>query len=50
MVLTQSVRIALNTIKQAVNMIQKSNIDISMEEDDEDDVYVITLKVQKNKK
>ena len=50
MVLTQSVRIALNTIKQAVNMIQKSNIDISMEEEDEDDVYVITLKVQKNKK
>lgn len=49
MVLTQSVRIALNTIKQAVNMIQKSNIDIAMEEEDRDDIYVITLKVQKHK-
>lgn len=50
MVLTQSVRIALNTIKQAVNMIRMSNIDIDMEEEDRDDVYVITLKVAKNKK
>lgn len=50
MVLTQSVRIALNTIKQAVNMIRMSNIDIDMAEEDQDDVYVITLKVAKNKK
>lgn len=50
MVLTQSVKIALNTIKQAVNMIRMSNIDIDMSEEDKDDVYVITLKVAKNKK
>lgn len=50
MVLTQSVRIALNTIKQAVNMIRMSNIDIDMSEEDQEDVYVITLKVAKNKK
>ena len=50
MVLTQSVRIAVNTIKQAVNMIRMSNIDIEMSEEDQDDIYVITLKVEKNKK
>ena len=50
MVLTQSVKIALNTIKQAVNMIRMSNIDIDMSEEDQDEVYVITLKVAKNKK
>ena len=50
MVLSQSVKIALNTIKQAVNMIRMSNIDIDMSEEDKDDVYVITLKVSKNKK
>lgn len=50
MVLTQSVKIALNTIKQAVNMIRMSNIEIDMSEEDKDDVYVITLKVAKNKK
>lgn len=50
MVLTQSVRIALNTIKQAVNMIRMSNIDIDMSEEDQDEVYIITLKVAKNKK
>lgn len=50
MVLTQSVKIALNTIKQAVNMIRMSNIEIDMSEEDQDEVYVITLKVAKNKK
>lgn len=31
-------------------MIRMSNIDIEMSEEDQDDIYVITLKVEKNKK
>ena len=50
MVLTQSVRIALNTIRQAVNMIRQSGIEVEMLEQDEDEQYIITLKVAKNKK
>lgn len=48
-VLTQNVKIALNTIKQACQMIQKSGIDIDMDEHDEEDYYTITLKVKKHK-
>lgn len=48
-VLTQNVKIALNTIKQACAMIQKSGIDIHMDETDEEDYYTIILKVKKHK-
>lgn len=46
-ILSQSVKIAVNTIKQACNMITKSGVEVDMVEDDQEDFYVITLKVKK---
>lgn len=49
-VLTPNVRIALNTVRQAVAMIRQSGIEVELLEDDGQDDYIITLKVAKNKK
>ena len=49
-VITQNVRIAINTIHQAVQMILKTGIKLEMDEKEEDEHYVITLKIQKVKK
>ena len=50
-VLTPNVRIALNTVRQAVMMVRQSGIDVEMlESDGGEDDYIITLKVAKRKK
>ena len=49
-VITQNVRIAINTIHQALEMIRKTGIEVDMEEEDQEDFYVMTLKIQKHKK
>ena len=49
-VITQNVRIAINTIHQALEMIRKTGIEVGMEEEDQEDFYVMTLKIQKHKK
>lgn len=47
LVITKNVRIALNTIKQAVTMIQKTGVGVVMEERDETEEYIVTLKIKK---
>ncbi len=46
---SRDVRIALNTIKQSLNMVTKSGIDVQTEEEDTDDFYTITVKIPKKK-
>lgn len=45
--LTRNIRIGLNTIEQAVGMIQKSGIDISSETKETEDEVVVTLRFPK---
>ncbi len=49
-VMTQNVRIALNTIRQAVKMVVQSGIDVEMKEEDGDQDYTIVLTIAKHKK
>lgn len=49
-VITQNVRIAINTIHQALEMIRKTGIEVEAEEENQDEVYIITLKIKKHKK
>lgn len=44
---SQNVKIALNTIKQATSMIEKSGVTLQQEVLDEDDQYIITIKINK---
>ena len=46
---SRDVRIALNTIKQSLNMVVKSGIDVETEEEDTEEYYTITVKIPKNK-
>lgn len=46
---SRDVRIALNTIKQSLNMVTKSGIDVETDEEDSEDYYTITVKIPKNK-
>ncbi len=44
---SQNVKIALNTIKQATSMIEKSGVTLVQEVEDEEDQYIITIKINK---
>ena len=46
---SRDVRIALNTIKQSLNLVSKSGIDVETEEEDLEDYYKITVKIPKKK-
>lgn len=45
--ISQNVKIALNTINQAIDMIEKTGITLTKNIDDHEDEYVITIKVKK---
>lgn len=46
---SRDVRIAVNTIKESLNMVSKSGIDVSTEEEEHDEYYQITVKIPKKK-
>ncbi|EUJ26166.1 hypothetical protein MFLO_14467 [Listeria floridensis FSL S10-1187] len=46
---SKDVRIALNTIKESVSLVQKSGTDLKMSETESDDFYEITIQIPKNK-
>lgn len=45
---TRDIKIALNTVRQAVNMIQRTGIEVSIEEIDQDDDYQMIIKFPKS--
>jgi len=46
---SKDIRIALNTIRESLTLVNKSGIDVSTEEEDCEDYYQITVKIPKNK-
>ncbi|MCJ1909094.1 nucleoid occlusion protein [Planococcus ruber] len=46
---SRDVRIAMNTIKESLNMVTKTGIELTTEEEDHDDYYQITVKIPKKK-
>lgn len=46
---SKDVRIALNTIRQSLQLVTKSGIAVKTEEEDTDDFYTITVKIPKKK-
>jgi ParB family chromosome partitioning protein len=46
---SRDLRIAMNTIKESLNMVAKSGIDVTTEEEEHDDYYQITVKIPKKK-
>lgn len=46
---SRDVRIAVNTIKESLNMVSKSGIDVSTEEEEHEEYYQITVKIPKKK-
>lgn len=47
--ISQHIKLAINTVKQAVDMVHKTGIDLMLDESDQDDYYVMTIKIKKNK-
>ena len=47
---SRDMRIAMNTIKESLNMVSKSGIDLTAEEEEHEDYYQITVKIPKKKK
>lgn len=47
--ISRDVRIAVNTIKQSITMVQDNGMDLKMEEEESDDYYQITIQIPKNK-
>lgn len=47
--ISQHIKLAINTVKQAVDMVHKTGIDLTLDENDQDDYYVMTIKIKKNK-
>ena len=45
--ISKNFKIAMNTINQAIDLIQKSGIDVISETQEADEEYIITLKVKK---
>jgi len=45
--ISRDIRIALNTIRQSVNMVQESGMNVQAEEKDSDEYYEITIKLPK---
>lgn len=48
--ISRDIRIALNTIRQSLTMVQESGIDIVQSEEDEEDFYRITIQIPKKPK
>lgn len=46
---SRDVRIAMNTIKESLNMVTKSGIDLKTEEEEHEEYYQITVKIPKKK-
>lgn len=46
---SRDTRIAMNTIKESLSMVQKSGIKLDTEEEEHDDYYQITVKIPKNR-
>lgn len=46
---SRDVRIAMNTIKESLNMVTKTGIELTTEEEDHGDYYQITVKIPKKK-
>lgn len=46
---SRDMRIAVNTIRQSLNMVEKTGLPIDSDEEDFDDYYQITIKIPKNK-
>ncbi|WP_142830317.1 nucleoid occlusion protein [Planococcus soli] len=46
---SRDVRIAMNTIKESLNMVSQSGIDLSTEEEEHEEYYQITVKIPKKK-
>lgn len=46
---SRDIRIAMNTIKESLNMVTKTGIELTTEEEDHDDYYQITVKIPKKK-
>ena len=46
---SRDMRIAMNTIKESLNMVSKSGIDLTAEEEEHEDYYQITVKIPKKK-
>lgn len=45
----KDIRIAMNTIRQSLNMVSDTGIDVSSDEEDHDDYVQITIKIPKHK-
>ncbi|RNF39931.1 nucleoid occlusion protein [Planococcus salinus] len=46
---SRDLRIAMNTIKESLNMVTKSGIDVTTEEEEHEEFYQITVKIPKKK-
>lgn len=47
--ISQHIKLAINTVKQAVDMVTKTGIELSLDELDQDEYYVMTIKIKKNR-
>lgn len=47
--ISRDMRIAMNTIKESLNMVSKSGIDLTTEEEEHEEYYQITVKIPKKK-
>lgn len=47
--ISQHIKLAINTVKQAVEMVHKTGIDLTLDENDQDDYYIMTIKIKKTK-
>lgn len=47
--ISQHIKLAINTVKQAVDMVVNTGIDLSLDEQDQDEFYVMTIKIKKNR-
>ncbi len=45
--ISQHIKIAINTIKQAVSMIEKTGVSLNLDEQDHDEYYTMTIKIKK---
>lgn len=47
--INKDVRIAMNTIRQSLNMVSDTGVDVESDEQELDDYYQITIKIPKQK-
>ena len=48
-VISQHIKLAINTVKLSVDMVHKTGFDLTLDESDQDEYYVMTIKIKKNK-